>query len=205
MRLRTLMPLFVIAMASPLVAGPVYQIDINAGVAASSPTAAGWTGLLEGGSVTLDGIAFSISSQDGWRDRGAPNDLTRDFAFDDGNGQAVVMVMGGAGDLMAGVWQVEMWSWDNTFPTAMGPQGVYWRDGAEHFVEMVAVHPTDPVTSFRFVSDGIKKYDVFIREFNTQDRSRLNAVRLTYIPEPATIVLGLIGGVGLILRRRRKS
>ena len=64
-------------------------------------------------------------------------------------------------------------------------------------------HPTDPVSTFTFDSDGVARYDLFIRENNTQNRSRLNAVRLTLIPEPGSTMLAL-GGIGVLLFRRRR-
>lgn len=53
--------------------------------------------------VTADGIAFSVGSVDGSRNRNFANDLTRDFVFDDGANQAVIGFFGGAGDLPEGL------------------------------------------------------------------------------------------------------
>lgn len=199
----------VLVCAPPALAVPVYSIDLNSN---DSPTAAGFTGLNTSstngvGSVMIDGINFFTSSTDGSRDRGGPNDLTRDFIFDDGPGEAVILHFGGAGDLRAGKWRVSMWSWDEGNP--VGDQIVAYREDSNAvFIDNNAVvHPTEPMSTFDFISDGVSAYDVFVRENNSQNRSRLNAVRLQLIvPEPGTsllVALGVLGLAGFRRRRRR--
>ncbi|MBN1851182.1 MAG: PEP-CTERM sorting domain-containing protein [Pirellulales bacterium] len=67
----------------------------------------------------------------------------------------------------------------------------------------VEQNATDPAITFQFTSDGVSAYDVFVRENNDGNRSRLNAVTLSLIPEPTS--LGLLGLVlfGLVLMRRK--
>jgi len=169
---------------------PVYSIDIND---ADSPvTAPGFVGLSathtgNGGSVSIDGVAFAPFSADGSRLRGSvgspnPDALTGDFVFDDGAGQAVGLAFGGAGHLAAGTWQVELWIYDPP-PNTFGPVIVGWRrNGAETIIsESVVATTGSPAVTFNFDSDGGSAYDVFVRENNDRNRSRLNAVRLTLL------------------------
>jgi len=149
----------------------VYSIDIND--ANNSVTAAGWTALDtnhtgNGGSVTLDGIDFSVGSADGSRLRGTvdspnPDALFGDFAFDDGSGQALILFFGGAGSLATGDWQVEVWIWDDDF-TPVGDQFVGYRtNGTEtEMSSTVAGSATGAAYSFNFTSDGVSAYDVYL-------------------------------------------
>ena len=194
-----------------------YAIDINTeetnGSGVFSATAAGWSALnvnrTDGlGSATIGGINFSTGSTDGARVRGTvavpnPNDLTGDFAFDDGAGQAIILFIGGAGDLAAGDWQVEVWSWDES--STFGDQIIGYRtNGTETVATSTATaDPNNPVVTFTFTSDGTSAYDIFVRENNSENRSRLNAVRITSVPEPSSTALLGLGGLALMLRRRR--
>ncbi|MEZ5300950.1 MAG: hypothetical protein R3F11_09900 [Verrucomicrobiales bacterium] len=66
-------------------------------------------------------------------------------------------------------------------------------------------NPTDPAATFMFESDGIARYDIFVRENNdTSNRSRINAVRLSMIPEPGSAA-GAEAGIAALTRRRRRS
>jgi len=203
-------------------AATVYAIDIDTtrvgGADTSGPlaTESGWTSLdatnpasSNGASVTIDGVNFSIASADGSRVRHtggslSPNDLTGDFVFDDGAGQAVLLLFGGAGDLQAGTWQVEMWAWDETSPIGGDLIAAYRTNNAETIVTSTATpDPVNPAAVFTFESDGASTYDVFFRENNANNRARLNAVRLTLIPEPSSALL-MLGGLGTFLLRRRR-
>lgn len=193
--------------------GQSYLIDIND--ADDSVTEAGWTALDalhtgSGSAVTIDGISFEIFSADGARVRGGsatptPNALTGDFVFDDGAGQAVGLYFGQAGDLPKGVWQVDVYVYDSG--AVIEDQIVGWReDGVEHVVgENFLPDEISPSASFEFYSNGVARYDVFVRENNDGNRARLNAVALTYVdvPEPSTVlILGLMIGGAVALRKR---
>lgn len=174
-----------------------YWIDIDSnfisGTDSTGPitTEAGWTSLDAAGGensqVTIDGISFRVASIDGSRVRvntnGSlnPNNLTGDFIFDDGANQALVLYFGGAGSLPAGPWKAEVWAWDATSP--MGDLKIGYRtSGAETIVNQNAQpHQLNPALTFIFESNGTSVYDVFIRENNSQDRTRMNAVRLTRV------------------------
>ncbi len=132
-----------------------------------------------------------------------PNALTSDFVFDDGAGQAIVFFFGQAGQLPAGTWQVEAWIFESS--GGLGPSIVGYRTNnvETQITDNALENPTDPAATFTFESDGIARYDLFVRENNTEDRSRLNAVRLTLIPEPGSTVLAL-AGIGLLMLRRRR-
>lgn len=201
------------------VAAPPYLIDIDSTLPAGPiATEAGWTSLDatagNGSGVTIDGITFSVGSVDGSRLRLAsgspnPNALTGDFIFDDGAGQAVILFFGGAGSLPAGLWQVDLYTYDGSFPDGLGTQIVGYRtNGAETIVSNAVLgDPVNPAISFSFTSDGVSAYDVFVRENSDFDRSRLNAVRLSYVPEPSTAVLAVLaaGGLAIFARRRRRA
>jgi len=170
-----------------------YKIDIND--TDNSVTMPGWTGLDathtgDGGSVTVGGVNFWISSSDGSRLRGSvgspnPDALFGDFAFDDGANQAVILNFGGAGALPAGRWQVKMYIWDQSFPGTLGNQITAYRVNTAATIVDSAVVPSasGPASTFYFISDGTSAYDVFVRENNGNNRSRLNAVELTRLPE----------------------
>lgn len=202
----------------------IYSIDLNN--AANSLTAPGWSGLNapttgDGGTVIVGGVDFTVASSDGSRLRGSvaspnPNALTGDFVFDDGAGQALVLFFGFAGDLPAGDWLVEVWTHESSGGLGIGGQTIGFRTGTERNTgtvetEMVtgvldSADATIPSTSFQFTSDGVSAYDLYVRESNDLNRSRLNAVRLTQlpIPEPSSAMLALVGSA-FLLRRRRSS
>jgi|GEM_PF-6616059 len=195
----------------------IYKIDIND--ADNPATATGWTGLNanhggNGGSVTIDGVTFAPFSADGSRLRlssGNPNPdaLLGDFVYDDGSGQAVGLLFGGAGDLQAGTWEVEMYASDSGVGNQISPQiAAYRENGSETIISSnVLASLTDPAITFTFESDGVSAYDVFFRENNSNDRARLNAVSLRFIPvpEPSSIVLFILGLLGLVWHMRRKK
>lgn len=175
-------------------------------------TESGWTSLdaSGAGSVTVDGVTFTPFSEDGDRIRVSggnanPNDLTGDFVFDDGPGESVGLLFGGAGDLEAGTWRVELWIWDETNsvdPVIVG----YRRNGAETIVASGVLADADnPAISFVFESDGIGAYDVFVRDApgGSTHRTRLNAVRLVLLPAPSALPAGL-AMIGLLAARRRR-
>lgn len=170
-----------------------YRIDIDSTDGGGGPieTAPGWvslnaTGASNSDTVTVNGVTFQPFSADGSRIRrvsGAPvpNALTGDFIFDDGPGEAVGLQFGGAGDLPAGIWDVKIYS--NDAQGAAGNQFAAYRENGSPYIvsNAVAMNATDPAVRFQFESDGASAYDVFMRENNTEDRSRLNAVHLTYV------------------------
>ena len=133
-----------------------------------------------------------------------PNDLTGDFAFDDGVDQAIILFFGQAGQLPAGTWMVETWIWDSTI-ASLGNMFVGYRDDGMEFEQTDAAVPdaTDPASTFTFVSDGTSRYDLYVRENNAGNRARLNAVRLTLIPEPSSSLLALLSGLFFLGQRRR--
>lgn len=219
---RKLNALLGLGLAAAPVQAVTYAIDINTeeanGTGIFSSTATGFSALnvnrSDGtGSATIGGITFSTGSTDGARVRGTiaaptPNALTSDFIFDDGEGQAVILFFGGAGDLAAGQWQVDLWSLDVPSINATGPQIVGLRTNADAgaiqttSMEAGDTNSMDPTFSFTFTSDGVSAYDVFVRENNDSNRSRLNAVRLISVPESSSVLLSLLA-LPLVIRRKR--
>ncbi len=211
---------------APLNAATLYLIDIDSTRTGTTTTTgdpvsteSGWTSLnatepatANGASVTVDGVIFSIASADSSRYRGTtgapnPNALTGDFVFDDGDNQAVLVFFGGAGSLQAGTWQVDAWNWDSgvaDFQTNIQIAG-YRTNTVETIVSTnVVPDPVNAAISFTFVSDGVSAYDFFFRDNSAGNRTRLNAVRLELIPEPAMPLLLGASGILLFARRRRR-
>lgn len=210
----------IVALAAALFAAGTPSFGVSIGIdvnSNSSPTAPGFVGLDipgtgtgNGSSVTDQGVTFTVFSSDGHRDRGGPNDLTRDFIFDDGAGQAVGLVIDGLASKVNGnaLWMAEVWSFDNSF-NPVGNQFVGLNNtpsGEIIFTSTFAGDATQPFTFTFQDSDIDDSFGIFTRENNGNNRSRFNAVRLTQIvPEPTTAVLGLMGLAGLATRRRRAA
>ncbi|MBX2851555.1 MAG: PEP-CTERM sorting domain-containing protein [Phycisphaeraceae bacterium] len=204
------------ALAAPSHAATAYAIDFDSTRTGSSSTAGsidtetGFTSLdvTNGGSasVNVSGIDFELftTNVNASRRRAGPNPLTRDFIFEEGgNNDAVGILIGGAGDLAAGTWQVEVWAWDADISAQLDAMIIGSRkDNAETIhTTAFAGSPTDPFT-FNLVSDGTRAYDVFVRENNDANKTRMNAIRLTLVPEPGSLALLGLGGLALIRRRR---
>ena len=218
MRLTACLPAIgaLFALSNFATAASVFMIDVYSTTGGATATEPGWTSINgdggNGETVAVDGTTFTIFSSDGARNRGAPNPITQDFIFDDGANQAVGLVVGNLPD---GVCEASVWSWDNSFPTAVGDQivGLVDASGETIFTTSFAPSPTDPFT-FTFDSSlltenvGLGGIGIFTRENNGNNRARFNALQLVLVPEPATIaiwsLLGLVG-VGLAWRRRRKN
>ncbi len=171
--------------AAPTAVAQVFQIDIDSTTGGPIDTAPGWISLdasepSNDNSVTVNGVTFTVFSADGSRVRGGPNPLTRDFIFDDGENAAVGLRVF---DLPDGVWDAQVWSWDNDFDAGTQIVGIANFPGPRIFTESFTPSPTDPF-NFRFNSpDYVEGFGIFTRENNEpSDRARFNALRLTRVP-----------------------
>jgi hypothetical protein len=59
--------------------------------------------------------------------------------------------------------------------------------------------------SFTFDGGAGQEVRIFNNESTSAGNVQFDSIRLTQVPEPSTIALGLVGGVGLLVLRRRKS
>ena len=174
-----------------------YFIDVGSG--SLEP---GFTSLVN--NVTIDSVTFTLTGTDsiGYFDRGLTTALTTDGAQMNVDGSIFSLAFGGAGDMQAGEWQVEVWSYD-TFPAPSHNYGLI-TNGSNGAPQVVGAAPdqNNPAATFTFTSNGTDAYGLFVAETNVNNRNRINAVRLTLIPEPSALLLSGLGGV-LLLRRRR--
>jgi len=227
---RLLSGLFCLGCAlSPVHAATLYAIDIDSTRTGASTTngtittEAGFTSLdatthtngTSPANVTIDGVNFEVWSTDVNESRirtqgTASNSLTRDFIFEEGTANdAVGIYFGDAGDLQAGTWKVEVWAFD--YNVVIGDLEIGLRtktskaaapSSTNILTSSFTPNENDPYT-FEFESDGIAAYDFFVREANVANQTRMNAFRLTYIPEPGVpALLSVFLGACLMKRRR---
>ncbi len=160
-----------------------------------------------GSSVVVDGVTFEVFSAGGSRNRSSePSDLTADFVFDDGVGQAVGLTVSGLPD---GIWEAQVYSFDSDFAAGDQIVGItQFAAGPELiFTDSFASNANDPFT-FVFDSSSLPDgFGIFTRESNDVDRSRLNGLQLTMlqpVPEPASLAAWFaLGLVGAAVRWRR--
>lgn len=163
----------------------VYEIDIND---SSSPTKAGWTGLVgnDGNAVAINGVRFTMfGGIAGTRDRGTAGDVTRDFSFNDGVGAGVGIRLE---YLPAGTYDVKTWHYDPNYP---GLVNVEFREMGLPATMQLKVSgkslTSSASTSFQItVADG-KDYEIVTREASNEHRSRLNGISITPVTPPGVM------------------
>ncbi|MGB6220911.1 PEP-CTERM sorting domain-containing protein [Haloferula sp.] len=188
----------------------VIAVDINSSenpTATQTDFAALVVGRNDGaGSLTTGGILFTVVGGAGSRDRSGPNNLTRDTAFPaTAAGSQIGVTFGGAGDLPAGEWKLEVWSHDNDGGTPVGDLLVGVTIGGIEQTPVSATSGGDidpPAAVVMFTSDGSSAYGLYVEEDNTNNRARLNGFRLTLVPEPSVALLSGLGVLALFRRRR---
>lgn len=202
---------------SPLLGALVYNIDV--GLSSTTNVKAGYTALVtpfsgSGGSVTIDGDLFQVGGNIGSRLRtvgglggGAPDNLTADFAY--ANTGMITLTLGSAGGLELGIWEISVYSSDYNIGSDFN-QRVGIIKGVTETVYSSSVDGVNlgPATTFQFTSDGVSAYSLFLRDAvaagGINDAIRLNGIDLTFIavPEPSTALLGGLGLLALLRRRR---
>ncbi|MEM6259481.1 MAG: PEP-CTERM sorting domain-containing protein [Planctomycetota bacterium] len=204
--------LFTTALTAALSAGAAQGVTIfSLDIGGTGHLESGFTALPISGSVTVGGIEFTQSvGSNGFRSDD-PSPLTKDFAQANG-GETMTVSFGGAGDLSAGLWQVEIWSYDYNFAADDFNTGILDDGVGTTLVTGATPNPSStlvastnrlPAVSFNFTSDGTSAYGVFlVDEPGSGTRTRLNALRLTLVPEPSS--LALLGLSGLCMLRRRR-
>ena len=228
--LALIIPAFAV-FADTALCATVYNIDIGVNTTTLLKAGyTGLTGS-NGATATIDGRVFTLgisapgaNAASGSRNRGvagAPtgiDEVTADFTFaqSDPGGVQVTLNLGTAGALQAGTWQMSVYSadWnvglDGTLDQRIGiitTTGVTTSEvtyGAA--VDQVF---NGPATTFTFTSDGVSAYSLFVRDSlastlgsGADDAVRFNGIDLVLIPEPSTALLGAIGFLALLRRRR---
>ena len=217
--------------ADTALSATVYNIDIGVNTSTLVKAGyTGLTGSNDA-TATIDGRLFTLgisapgaNAASGSRNRtltGAPagiDALTADFTFaqSDPGGVQITLALGAAGALQAGTWQMSVYSADwNVGLAAIVDQriGIITTTGVttSEVTYGAAVDQVfdGPATTFTFTSDGVSAYTLFVRDSlastlsnGADDAVRFNGIDLVLIPEPSTALLGAIGFLALIRRRR---
>jgi len=191
-------------------------IDFNSG---SSPTEAGFIGQNASGVIhsTLAGnITVAFTGQQGTFDRGATagtnNNLYRDFLFENitGSSPDITITLSGAGIAVSTAYILTFYAYDSgdntrrtgftgingTTGTPLGPvvsQGTGIPDSLGEY----AVTGT-------FTSDGSGKLTFGVDGAPLgSERTAVNGFELNVVPEPSAALLGSLGLLALLRRRRR--
>ena len=191
-------------------------IDINNG---ASPTETGFVGQNTSGVVhatTAGNITVSFTGQQAHHDRGASggvnNDLYRDFIFENntGNSPDITLTLTGPGVAASTDYILTFYAYDSgdnsrrtgiagisgTTGTTLGPV-INLATGVPDTLDEYAVTGTftsDGAGTLTFGIDGLP---------GGGERTVLNGFQLEAVPEPSTTALLGLGGLALILRRRK--
>ncbi len=152
-----------------------YSIDFNG---SSNNTRPGWSGFNgTSGSINVSGVNFELFSvpNGNGRDRGTGGDVNRDFVFEDGPSAGIGIRING---LPSGTYNVESWH-NDTSPNISGAVNIdIARSGsARQIVVNNHTFKGEPAT-YQLVSDGSSQYIISIVENGSENRSRLNGLRL---------------------------
>ncbi|MFU8894638.1 MAG: PEP-CTERM sorting domain-containing protein, partial [Luteolibacter sp.] len=151
------------------------------------------------GSVTSNGVTISIPNQfSGWRvrtftpDPEAIYDVVRDFVFND-PGTATTITFTGLTANQA--YDINFWSFD----TGGTNQTSTWSVADGSFVNVDFVGTNAQQTPYLLTSTAD---ETGLMTLSVSGRWRLNGVEISVIPEPSTALLGSLGLLALLRRRR---
>lgn len=181
-------------------------------VAATTASTTVTTELGVGGSMTIDVLLEGYDDRDRGALTGGPgltqSDLLRDFIFRKNAGGLVIQLS----SLKAGTYSFTGFFHDNGSNQGTGQLHVD-RDGygvgtlgeeemVSSFDYSTGTAPTTVGTaSFTFDADGINPVAIVLRA--SSNAHVINGFTVTAVPEPSTAVLLGLGGVALILRRKK--
>ena len=195
-------------------AATILAIDFNNG---SSPTETGFIGQNSSGinhTTTAGDITVNFSGQQGTFDRGASggtnNDFYRDFIFDNFNDSPdMTLTLSGLGIAASTAYEMTFYAYDSgdatrktgfagisgTTGTTLGPvisQDTGVPDSLDEYA-VTGTFTSDNSGSLTFGIDGLP---------NGGERTVLNGFSIAAIPEPSAALLGGLGLLALLRRRR---
>jgi hypothetical protein len=177
-----------------LTAATRYRIDINEAANPVTCTNGTWTALdaaSDGsGSVTVDGVTFTLFGAQSSLNRGDsedtdPDALRVDFIYANNLDDRLIGVeLGGAGALQQGLWEAKVYIYDRSYDASrLGDQEILYRiNEQEQILSSCAVQDNisipSPAYTFTFYSDGISAYDIGVRGNNEFYHCRLCGIEL---------------------------
>lgn len=186
---RTLPVVFVafVAVALPLAADLAWlDVDDPAGTTAPFHTS---LAAAAGAAATAGGVTFTLSGEiDGSRDRGLADPLLSDFAFNDGEGAAIVLRLDG---LPPGDYQVESWHWDGAGFAGAVQVELRPQDGAATVLVDEFEFSTSPA-AYQITSGGAGACELVFTEAGANNRSRLNGLRIRAAGAPVAPPLAYV-------------
>jgi hypothetical protein len=192
----------------------VLAVDLQDG----SNTATGFEGQgLSGGPYTtaLGNMTVTVTDAQGVFDRGTPSganqidDFYRDFIFDN-NSDGFTITITGAGIIASTAYEMTFYAYDSgeVRPTAVAGSAGTTGTKLTGFAATATTGPTSldqHAGTSVFTSDATGTLTFFVDGSSSggTGRSSINGFELNAVPEPTTTALLGLGGLALIMRRRK--